>query len=312
MPTRAEYVRYLRSLEGGYGPARGLANNDNFLNTWYYGRRVSGNDYAWCLVTECYAQNHFDILAANGGKAAGCPSMKARAERVGAKVVIRPKSTKDMEPGDPLAYDFNHTDEPEHTGTFVAAISSTEFYATEGNTSTSQYSDAIALKRRSVHDVLWHIELLGVDTTTPAEDVLKTVVDMGATKPQTIKAGKRGSLEFELEYLDPTKVHTDADMAKKGKRYPSVFPKGADAPYAVTAEVVLAGRPAPGVELTIASYKHDVDEFERDIRGTEIVGDRVTLHSNIRMSDQHRYRADVLNTSTQDVVVKSAYLFIAH
>lgn len=171
MPTRAEYVRYLRSLEGGYGPARGLRNNDNQFNTWYYGRRVSGDDYAWCLVTECYGQNHLGILVANGGKAAGCPSMKARAQKVGAKVVTHPRSTKDMEPGDPLAYDFNHSGSPEHTGTFVSRISATEFYAVEGNTSTSQYSDAIALKRRSVHDVLWHIELLGVDNSdTPQED----------------------------------------------------------------------------------------------------------------------------------------------
>jgi hypothetical protein len=171
MPTRAEYVRYLRSLEGGYGPARGLRNNDNQFNTWYYGRRVSGDAYAWCFVTECYAQNHFGILALNGGKAAYCPNAKSRAERAGARVVTHPTSTTGMQPGDTVYYDFNRSGEPEHTGTFVSRISSTEFYATEGNTSTSQYSDALALKRRSVRDVLWHIKLLGVDVNDTEEDM---------------------------------------------------------------------------------------------------------------------------------------------
>ena len=171
MPTRAEYVRYLRSLEGGYGPARGLRNNDNQFNTWYYGRRVSGDNYAWCFVTECYAQNHFDILTVNGGKQAYCPNAKSRAQRAGARVVTHPTSTSGMLPGDTLFYDFNRSGEPEHTGTFVSRISSTEFYATEGNTSTSQYSDALALKRRSVRDVLWHIKLLGVDGNDTEDDM---------------------------------------------------------------------------------------------------------------------------------------------
>lgn len=213
MPTRAEYVRYLRSLEGGYGPARGLRNNDNQFNTWYYGRRVSGDDYAWCLVTECYGQNHFGILTANGGKAAGCPSMKARAQKVGAKVVTHPKSTKDMEPGDPLAYDFNHTNSPEHTGTFVEAISSTEFYAVEGNTSTSQYSDAIALKRRSVHDVLWHIELLGVDgSDTTQEDDMPDYVSLGMKKAQALKSGQEAHAVFDVENSDKGKAHADGSF----------------------------------------------------------------------------------------------------
>lgn len=170
MPTRTEYVAFLKSLEGGYGPAKGLKNNDNKFNTWYYGHRVSGDAYAWCFVTECYVQNHFGILLLNGGKEAYCPNAKRRAQKVGAKVVTKPKSTSGMKPGDPVYYDFNKSGEPEHTGTFVSKINSTEFYAIEGNTSTSTHSDALALKRRSVHDVLWHIELLGVDSpSTPAK-----------------------------------------------------------------------------------------------------------------------------------------------
>ena len=209
MPTRKQYVEFLKSLEGGYGPARGLANNDNQFNTWYYGRRVSGDAYAWCLVFECYAQNHFGILAANGGKAAYVPNMKARAQRAGAKVVTRPNSTAGMKPGDALAYDFNRSGEPEHTGTFVSAISSTEFYSVEGNTSTSKYSDAVALKRRSVHDVLWHIELLGVDDNTPMEDDVPEYVSLGMKNPQKVKAGQAAHAIFDVEYGDAGDAHAD-------------------------------------------------------------------------------------------------------
>lgn len=314
MPTRTEYVRYMRSLEGGYGPARGLRNNDNPFNTWYYGRRVSGNAYAWCSVGECYVENHFGILALNGGKVAYVPNIVAVARKAGARVWHKPshvpaQGTSWAQPGNKITYDFNRSGEAEHTGTFVARINDREFYASEANTETSQYSDAWALRRRNVADVLDVVELLGVDSPTPTEDVLKTVVDLGASAPQTVKAGERYSLAFELEYADPSKIHTDAD---KNGRYPSIFPTGGDAPYAVTAEVILAGRPDPGVQLTIAQYHRKDNTFERDIRGEELASARHTLHSNIRMSDQHKYRVDVVNDSQHDVVVERAYLFIAH
>lgn len=140
----------------------------------------------------------------------------------------------------------------------------------------------------------------------PQEETLKTVVDLGAVKPQTIPAGQRRSIAFEVEYADPDKVHSDNGAQ------PSVAPKGKDAPYAVTVEVVLDARPGPGAELTIASYSRSGEAFERDIRGIELIGARHVLHSNIRMSDAHKYRADVVNHSGADVVVQRAYLFVAH
>lgn len=144
--------------------------------------------------------------------------------------------------------------------------------------------------------------------STTQEDVLKTVVDLGAAKEQIIKAHSRGSIDFEIEYQDPDHIHTDAD---KDGRYPSIFPTGGDAAYAVTGELLLGQRPSAGAFLMVASYDRKSGEFERDIRGIEIVGDRVVLHSNIRMSDQHRYRLDVNNTSAADVVVQRAYMLVA-
>jgi hypothetical protein len=137
---------------------------------------------------------------------------------------------------------------------------------------------------------------------------LKTVVDLGATAAQTIPAGGRRSLAFEVEYLDPDDIHTDAG---DGVRYPSIFPKGADAPYAVTVEVILAAAAPAGVEMTIAAYRRTEDVHERDIRGLTLSGTRSVLTSVIRMSDRHKYRADIVNGSGADITVQRAYLLIA-
>jgi hypothetical protein len=254
MPTRSQYIAYWKSLVGGYGPARGLTNNDNPYNTWYYGHRVSGDNYAWCFATKCYVQNHFGILMLNGGKEAYCPNAKSRAIRAGARVVTHPSSTHNMKPGDDLYYDFNHSGEPEHTGTFVKAIDATTFWAVEANTSTSQWSDALALKVRSIHDVLWHIELLGVDgDSTSKEDDVPKAVSLGVTKPFKVKTTPVGAdtvwntLEYDKEYDDSGKQHGDGT-------YPSVL-TGPHA-FAIRQDLHLAGLPE-GVDLQVRAIEVD-------------------------------------------------------
>lgn len=255
MPTRSQYVAYLRSLEGGYGPARGLANNDNQFNSWYYGRRVSGDRYAWCFVTECYVQNHFGILMLNGGKEAYCPNAKARAQRAGAKVVTHPSNTHGMKPGDPVYYDFNHSGEPEHTGTFVRALSSTTFLASEGNTSTSSHSDALAPKERNVHDVLWHIELLGCDGDSEEEDDVPKSVQLDISKPVTVKVTPVGkdtvwnTVEFTRELKDAGKQHADGT-------YPSVLTGPKE--FALNCDFHFSGLPE-GTEVQVRGQKVDMD-----------------------------------------------------
>lgn len=162
-------------------------------------------------------------------------------------------------------------------------------------------------------DQLRALALGGSAQPAPApaqEEILKTLVDLGAAQPRTIKAGARGSLAFELEYQDTSKIHTDA--GKDGTRYPSIFPKGGDAPYAVTVQLVLAERPGDGVVVSLASYERDKDEFERDVRFEDVLGRQHIMHANLRMSDQHKYRADLINDSGKDVTVERAYMLIAH
>ncbi|WP_199485130.1 peptidoglycan recognition protein family protein [Actinomadura craniellae] len=141
------------------------------------------------------------------------------------------------------------------------------------------------------------------------EETMKTVVDLGMRQPVTVPAGARASIPFEIEWQDPGKIHPDASG---GVRHPSVLIKGADAPYAVSVEVILTERPGPGVEVTVASYGRSTDDFERDIRGKELATARDVLHSNVRMSDKHKYRVDLVNNSGVDVTVREAYMLIAH
>lgn len=217
MPTRAEYVKYLRSLEGGYGPAKGLKNNDNPYNTWYYGRRVSGDNYAWCAVTECYVENHFGILTINGGKVAYVPNMVSVAHRAGAKVWHKPRTvpaqgTSWAQPGNKLCYDFNRTGEAEHTGTFVKRLSATRVLASEGNTETSEHSDALAPKERDVSDILDVIELLGVGSDTTQEDDMPDYVSLGMKKAQALKSGQEAHAVFDVENSDKGKAHADGSF----------------------------------------------------------------------------------------------------
>jgi hypothetical protein len=256
MPTRAEYVKFMKSLQGGYGPARGLQNNDNAFNTWYYGRRVAGNNYAWCFVGECYVQNHFGILLLNGGKEGYCPNAKTRAQRVGAKVVTHPGSTRGMKPGDPVYFDFNRSGEPEHTGTFIEAIDSTRFKCFEFNTSTGQYSDAAWLKERSIHDVLWHVELLGADGDSSQEDDVPKAVQLDISKPVPVKVTPMGAedtvwntVEFTRELKDAGKQHADGT-------FPSVLTGPKE--FAMNVDFHFSGLP-DGTEVQVRGQKVDMD-----------------------------------------------------
>lgn len=234
-PTRKQYVDYMGSLKGAYGPGKGLANNDNPFNTWYYGRRVSGNNYAWCAVTECYVENHFNILAINGGKVAYVPNMVPVARSVGAKVWHKPSSvpkqgTSWAKPGNKLCYDFNRTGEAEHTGTFIRRLSATTFLSRDGNTESGKGSDVLDDKPRSVHDVLDCIELLGVadsGSSLTLEDLMDLpYVSLGMSKPQKVKAGEHPHAIFDIEYGDADKDHAGDGKGAAKDAYPGILSGG--------------------------------------------------------------------------------------
>lgn len=230
--TRPEYVDWLKSKQGGYGPAKGKKNNDNEFNLEFWGREVSGDDYAWCVVIQWAAMRHFGIDELNGGRNASVPNMPAVAEKCGAKVWHLPKrgAKGPWQPGNRVGYDLNGNGGGDHTGTYVGPRDETSFWSFDGNTSTARWSDAAALKIRYYKDVLFVVELLGVDsktsTSTKGMDDVPGYVSLGLKKPMPIKMGETKRVDFDLEASDQGKRHKDKDAApgilvggKKGTLY---------------------------------------------------------------------------------------------
>lgn len=189
MVTRNQVVDLLKSQIGTYGPP----NNRNKFNRWYYGRDVSGDAYAWCVVFKCWGMDQLGILSANGGKFAGVEAFRAHFTAVGA-YVGNPTNTAKFEPGDHIAYDLNGNGSGDHFGTVVKVLTATTFQAVEGNTS-GKGNDDVALKTRSVHEVIGHAKLLGVSDDTSGED------DMGDYV--SIDKATTGAKPSRIEVLNP-------------------------------------------------------------------------------------------------------------
>ena len=80
-------------------------------NTEYYGRKVSGGAYPWCVVFLwwVFRQAGASGLFYGGGKTASCGTLRSYAKRHGQWV------TADYRPGDILIYDFSGKQSaPEH------------------------------------------------------------------------------------------------------------------------------------------------------------------------------------------------------
>src|ERR1700742_1372043 len=190
MPTRQQYINYVLSTRGPKGVGR--AENDVPDNEWYYGHRVSGSKYAWCLVKECHDMDHFNILALNGGKAAYVPNMPGIAKRVGAKVWVRPKrGSAAYKPGNRIGFDFNKSGEAEHTGTFWKERDSSTFYSVDGNTGDDDVDDRI----RYYSDVLFVVETLGLDGDNVKDEDVPDYVSLTATVD--LEVGKETYVEWD-------------------------------------------------------------------------------------------------------------------
>ena len=202
--TRSQLVSYMKSQVGTYGPP----NNSNKFNKWYYERHVSGDDYSWCVVFACYCWNHFGILNANGGKFNYVPNFKEHFSKVGS-YQGNPTSTKNFEPGDPIAYDLNGNGSGDHFGTVYKVLSSTTFQAVEGNTS-GKGSDDVAIKTRSVHRVIGHAKLRGVDGSTEDDDFMVDYVSISKTGKgvkETLEGGEWKEIRFDANHSEGSKKH---------------------------------------------------------------------------------------------------------
>ena len=107
-------------------------------NTEYYGRKVSGGAYPWCVVFLwwVFRQAGASGLFYGGGKTASCGTLRSYAKRHGQWV------TADYRPGDILIYDFSGKQStPEHAGILERVTRSGGLVAIEGNTSAADPSN---------------------------------------------------------------------------------------------------------------------------------------------------------------------------
>lgn len=207
MPTRAEYINYALSLVGYYGAGAGHGENNTPFNTWYYGQTVSGENWSWCRVFECYVDNHFDMLSQNGGKSAYVPAMVHGAT---AKVWHKPKrGSVAYKPGNKVCYDFNRTGEAEHTGFFWKTRDSSSFWAVEGNTG----NDQVAKRIRFYSDVLDVIETVGFaseSTPTKAGNDVPDYVSLTTKTSIPVQPDAEFFVQFDKENSDSAKRHVDS------------------------------------------------------------------------------------------------------
>ena len=149
-PTGSQVIAYAETFKG---IARGrVRENVNDFTQWYYGDNTSAS---FCLIGICYVFNHFDVLEKFlGGKIAYVPNLKGR---VGSKWHT---SKSDIAKGDPVTFDFNNTNEPEHVGLFIEWTNSahTQFKSFDFNTTGNGSDDYCGEKTRNWSDVYGYVK----------------------------------------------------------------------------------------------------------------------------------------------------------
>lgn len=106
-------------------------SNNVIYNTLYYGRAVSGDAYAWCMVFVwcAFDQCCLKRLFYNGNKTASCTTLMKWAKSNGLFY------DSGFQVGDIVFYDWDGDPSAEHTGIIVEAHSDTDLRVVEGNCS---------------------------------------------------------------------------------------------------------------------------------------------------------------------------------
>lgn len=107
-------------------------SNTVIYNTAYYGSKVSGDAYPWCVVFLWWVFNSSGQGEAfyGGNKTASCTSLKNYYQKQN-----RWFTTGEPQIGDILIFDFGGDNDPDHCGLLINKIGS-EYFTIEGNTSS--------------------------------------------------------------------------------------------------------------------------------------------------------------------------------
>ena len=136
----------LVSVAAGEVGTHESGNNNVKYNTWYYGRAVSGDDYAWCCVFVSWCANQAGILNTYIPRAAGCDAAKSWFESKGwYRKASGYGGTYTPQVGDVVFFSKNNTQsDSSHVG-IVSSVSGNTLYSIEGNS-----SDGVNLNSRQL------------------------------------------------------------------------------------------------------------------------------------------------------------------
>ena len=144
MGTTANIILELARKELGVTEAPAGSNNVKFNQT-YYGKPVSGSDYAWCaaFIWWLFQQAGAPELYFDGCKTAYVPTLLGWARRRGL-VVDTPQ------PGDLVCFDFNGNGKADHIG-ICERFAGNYVTSIDGNTGSGNEANGGCVMRRRRH-----------------------------------------------------------------------------------------------------------------------------------------------------------------
>lgn len=174
------------------------------FNTHYYGGKVKGKQFAWCVVFiwDVFRMSGASKLFFNGKKTAACQYLMAYAQK---KEKVIPKNKGQL--GDVVLFNFSGGASPQHVGLIIKKNDDGSYLTVEGNTSSGAGSQdnggCVAIKTRKQSQAVF---IYRPKYDQPAEEpvpdyqigkkymvvearTLRTKANTGATKLGTLKAG---------------------------------------------------------------------------------------------------------------------------
>lgn len=165
MPTVNDILKVAKAEIG----TKEAPTNNVKYNTWYYGRVVSGNNYAWCMAFVQWVFNEAGMKLPL--KTASCTALMDYAKKNGVWV------TSGYRAGDIILYQFDKDANADHVGICESATSTT-VTCIEGNTSTNgsqSNGGEVCRKVRKNNLVMGAYRPKYTGATTPKKEVTCTV-----------------------------------------------------------------------------------------------------------------------------------------
>lgn len=187
--ARVEDILKIAKAEIGVKESPPNSNNVKY-NTWYYGKPVSGSQYAWCCVFIEWLFKEYKNLIIRTGR---CTVLRDDMRKKGLYTpATNPNFRSLIRPGDLVFFNFDKSpkpDEVKHIG-ICAEVTPTGIKSIEGNTSADNKGcqdngGMVALRTRSFGKTIVGFARPQYEDAAPAQ------TPTGTTRP-TLRVGSKG------------------------------------------------------------------------------------------------------------------------